>query len=448
MNPGAVRDRLQSAFWVWPAVGVAVGATVGSFLGALPPLPDSFTERVGWPGGADSAQETLGVLAGAMMTVTSLSFSLTVISLQLASSQFSPRLMRTFAQDRVVRGTMTVFLGSFAYCLAVLRVISGRDEDPPATAMLVALLLGLTVVFSLVGFVSHIVRMLRVDSMMAGAAAETRSLIRSCYPEDGTPRPVEPLPPPTAWPLRAPATGVIQTVSGKALLRAAADRDLCFRIDVIPGDHVVASVPIGRVWPRQPGRRGAADRAAAERAARDVLGVGVERTAVEDVGFGFRQLADIAVKAMSTGVNDPTTAVSALGHLASALALLTSRALGDAVLVDDSGVPRVVLAKRDFAYFVDLACGELRRSSADEPAVLVALLGLLRDVSACARTDDQRAPLHRQVDLVERAARRGVADAADLEAVLDAAWSARQALQGIWVVPGEQRPRASEHVSP
>ncbi|HSK56256.1 MAG TPA: DUF2254 domain-containing protein [Jiangellales bacterium] len=447
MDPGPARDRLQSAFWLWPAVGVAAGATLGSVLGALPSLPDALTDRFGWPGGADSAQETLAVLAGAVMTVTSLSFSLTVISLQLASSQFSPRLLRTFAQDRVVRGTLAAFLGTFAYCLAVLRVISGTDEEPPETAMVVALVLGLTVMFALVGFVAHIVRMLRVDSMMAGASSEAKRLVRAAYPPAGASQPIRPRPPDDAPLLRAPATGVVQSVTGSKLVDAATASDLHVRIDVVPGDHVVQSVPVGRVWPRRSGD-GRIDSGRVAAALRAALRVGAERTAAEDVGFAFRQLADIGVKAMSTGVNDPTTAVSAVGHLTGCLSLLTQREVVDRVLVDGDGVPRVVLAQRDFDYFVDLACAELRRSSSDEPSVLVALLGLLRDVAACSRTEDQRAAVRREVDLVVRAARRDVADQADLEAVLDAAWSAREALDGRWVVPGEPRPRAGESVSP
>ncbi|HEU4490730.1 MAG TPA: DUF2254 domain-containing protein [Jiangellales bacterium] len=447
MDLGAARDRLQSAFWLWPATGVAVGAIGGSVLGELPSLPDALIDRFGWPGGADSAQETLGVLAGAVMTVTSLSFSLTVISLQLASSQFSPRLLRTFAQDRVVRGTLAVFLCTFAYCLAVLRVISGSDEDPPETAMVVALVLGLAVMFALVGFVAHIVRMLRVDSMMAGASSEAKRLVRAAYPAAGASQPIRPQPPDDAALLRAPATGVVQSVSGSDLVDATATADLQVRIDVVPGDHVVESVPVGRVWSRRSGE-GPLDLERVATALPAALGVGTERTAAEDVGFAFRQLADIGVKAMSTGVNDPTTAVSAVGHLTGCLSLLTQREVVDRVLVDENGVPRVVLSQRDFDYFVDLACAELRRSSSDEPSVLVALLGLLRDVAACSRTAGQRAAVRHEVELVVRAARRGVADQADLEAVLDAAWSAREALDGRWVVPGERRPRAGESVSP
>jgi uncharacterized membrane protein len=219
------------------------------------------------------------------------------------------------------------------------------------------------------------------------------------------------------------------------------------RINVVPGDHVVESVPVGRVWRRRSGE-GPLDLERASIALPAALGVGTERTAAEDVGFAFRQLADIGVKAMSTGVNDPTTAVSAVGHLTGCLSLLTQREVVDRVLADGDGVPRVVLSQRDFDYFVDLACAELRRSSSDEPSVLVALLGLLRDVAACSRTEGQRAVVRREVELVVRAARRGVADQADLEAVLDAAWSAREALDGRWVVPGEHRPRAGESVSP
>lgn len=443
-----VRENLRGSFWVAPTIGVTLGFAAGLGLEAVPSLPDSFTSEFGWPGDTQSARELLAVLAGSVMTVTTLSFSLTVVSLQLASSQFSPRLLRTFAKDRVIKGTLAVFLGTFAYCIAVLRGIAGiGEDDTPHTAMVGAIVLGIVVTFTLVAFVSHVVRMLRVDSMMAGAAEEARALLERTYPELGSDAPPVPVAPRDAVLLRSSVEGVVQAVTARVLLPIAAERDLCVRIDVVAGDHVVHGAPVGRAWPRREGAARPSQEDLDACVAR-VLSTGQERTPQQDVAFGFRQIADIAVKAMSPGVNDPTTAVSAVGQLAVLLSHVIRRQVGEQVLCDDDGVPRVVAAQRDMAYLLDLSCGELRRYAAAEPTVLVAILALLRDTGGCTDIDAHKAAVCEQIDLLVRAARRGLDEETDLDAVLQAAWSAREAVAGRWTAPGSRRPRAAEDVSP
>lgn len=461
---GTFRERVRGSLAVEPALGLVAGAAVGAALARLPdgPLTGAF------PGDADSARQLLGTVAATVMTVTSLAFTITVVALQLTSSQFSPRLLRAFSRDRVVKGTLTVLVTTFAYCLAVLRDVTGRD-GVPQPAMLGALFLSALSVGLLVRFIARIVTAFRVDTLMTEATVDTHRLIRTLYADadahpdgdhhgDAGAHPdgdrhadaavdreaagaadaadAESGEPPArdVVLLRAPRSGFVQAVDLAPMLRLATRLDAVAWVDVTAGDHVVRGVPVGRlsaaghqpVEPPDPHRLA--------RVVADTLAVGNERTPQQDVAFGFRQLADISLKSMSPAVNDPTTAVHAVGHLAGLLAALARRRLDPVVVRDGSGATRVVAHRLGFGFYVDLACSQLRRVAAGEPAVLEALLQLLRDVASVARTDDQRTVLATHVDLVEAAGERGLPEPRDRARLRAAAERARAALRGDWVL--------------
>lgn len=439
------QERLRAAFWFPPAVGVILGLALGEGLSEVPVSEGGLLVDVGWPGDAQSARDLLGLLAGSVMTVTSLSFSLTVLALQLASSQFSPRLLRTFAQDRTVKWTLAVFLGTFAYSLVVLRGIAGSGQFLPHAAMLGAFVAALLTVATLVRFIAHIVTLLRVDTMMAGINSESLAVIRRTYPEAGDGGPDAPATPRDAHVVEVRTTGFVQAVNAQELVAAARDRGLVFRLDVTPGDHVVHGVPVVRAWTAGGGP--VEDGDDLPDVVTRALAVGYERTGQQDVAFGFRQLADIAVRAMSPGINDPTTAIHATGHLTSLLSVLVTREVTDTAHVDAEDTVRLVCRQRDVGYLVGLSCAELRRAAAAQPSVLVAVLGLLRDIGAKVRTDAHRDAVRDQVELVVRAARRGVEDETEQRTVEAAAESARAALRGEWRAPDGDRPRAADDAS-
>ncbi|HEX5569623.1 MAG TPA: DUF2254 family protein, partial [Streptomyces sp.] len=207
--------------------------------------------------------------------------------------------------------------------------------------------------------------------------------------------------------------------------------DLVVRLDVRPGDLTVVGTPIATVWARDPSAGKLdpyADGAAA--AVTDALMIGYERSMEQDVAFGFRQLEDIAVRAMSPAINDPATACTAVGHLADLLVKLAGRRLGPAVHPDADGVERVIVPDRDLRYYLDLACGQLRRSAAAEPTVLVALLRMLRDLATAVRDDERyAAEVRRGADRV-RDALAGTVSSADAEQVHDLHRRVLQALDG------------------
>jgi uncharacterized membrane protein len=385
--------------WFWPAAASTV-AFVGALLIVDVPLPASL-RSLAWPGGADSATALLQTIAGSVVTVTGLTFTLTVVALQLASQQFSPRLLRDFTRDRVIKAVLAVLLATLVFDTTVLRTIDA-DAPLPDVALLVTSLLGLAALAAILAFITHMTRVLRVDTMMRTVHDETDTAINTFYPEYGDPGPRSPdelgLDGVDGTSVAAHTSGFVRRINVAMLVRTAHEHDVVISIEARPGDHVVLGTPLATVWSAD-GRAPTRPHVVEKSITAAVL-IGYERTVEQDAAFGFRQLTDIAVKALSPGINDPVTAAHAVGHMADLLVRLTGRRLGPTLHEDADGTGRVVVPDRDLPYYLELVCGPIRRYGRSEPTVLIALLRMLRDVATTTRDDAQRAHLADQVSLI------------------------------------------------
>lgn len=417
-------EELRTSLWFWPGVVAFVAFVVGSVLGNIHPAHGSDIARWAWPGDRQSATAFLQVVAGSVITVTSLTFSLVVVALQLASQQFSPRLLREFVRDLVTQLVLAILVATFVMAVTVLRGM--EDGEPlPSLGLGVTLVLVLASISALLGFLGHIARVIRVDTMMAAVHRSSRQVIERHYlpygSTHGTDVPLRGER--AAAPVEATRSGFVQTVDVTRLVEAARTRDAIIVMGVRAGDYVSTGTPIARVSAEPAATRHVAD------AVRAAVTLGYERTIQQDLSLGLRQLTDIAVKALSPAINDPTTATHATGHLTDLLIRLQDRRLGAVVHPDADGVPRVRTPQRDLRHYLDLAIGPIRRYGAREPTVLVALLRMLRDIAVAARDDEQRAELERQVRLVLDSTDRTLLDH-DLDEVRDAERRVRDALRG------------------
>ena len=385
-------DAFRTQLWPLPATAAVVALVAGV---ALPRL-DAHVDD-GWPdpvpaylfsGGAEAARSVLVAITGSLMTVTALTFSVTVVTLQLASSQFSPRLLRTFISDPLVQGTLALFLATFVYALTVLRTVrtdvSGQPGFVPQLALTVAFALTFLSVLALIGFLSHVVREIRVETMLRNVHHEASRTIETAFPPRDQPGAAHLLPrvPADAAVLLADSSGFLNSVDQAALLDAAIEGDVTISIDRAPGSSLVAGTPVGRLWTLAAVDPVPADRLAKlQDAAAKALHTGFERTAAQDIGFGLRQLTDVAVKALSPGINDPTTAVHALGHSSALLCELASHDPGPTVQSDEQGTVRLILTGPTLADLLELAIGQPRRYGATDPAVLARLFTLLRELA-------------------------------------------------------------------
>jgi uncharacterized membrane protein len=431
--------------WVWPTGAAAVAAVAALILGEVRPERDSALGTL-WPGGTTTALTMLQVVAASTITVTTLTFTLTVVALQLASQQFSPRLMREFVHDPVTKRTLTVLVATFVYSLVVMRALHPA-EPVPTLAVAGALILGLVTLAAVLGYITHIVRALRVDTMMLAVHDDTDRAIGLFYPNYSDPRPHSPaeldLHDEEGSAVPARRSGFLLLVDVEGLVSHARDHDVVVRLEVRPGDHIVRGTPIATVWRSagSPPRTGDAD--ALADGVDGALTVGYERTVQQDVSFGFRQLEDIAVKAMSPAINDPVTAAHAVGYMADLLVKLAGCRLGPTLHRDDDGVGRAIVPDRDLEYYVELGCGQLRRFASAEPSVLIALLRMLRDLATAVRDEQQAAVVRRAAESIVATVDPSMRDA-DAQGVRDMCRRVIAALDGhvreaYWDRAGETR---------
>ncbi|MFD1661562.1 DUF2254 domain-containing protein [Streptomyces caeni] len=375
-----MREAFRSQLWPLPTLGIVVAVAAGV---ALPELDKSIRhdmpQRISaflFSGGAQAARSVLETIAGSLISVTALTFSLTVVALQLASSQFSPRLLRTFSADRYVQATLTLFLTTFTYALTVLRTVhGGQDEQTefvPQLSVSMAFLLTLASVLSLVLFLSHLARELRVEMMLVAVHREAqRSIDRVLgHHETADAHAAPPSPPDGALPVLASRSGFLTGVDEKALLQAAVDADAVVLIDRPPGSFLIAGTPCGYAWRRGDTSLPARGREDFRRCVADAIMTGPERTDEQDIAFPLRQLTDVAVKALSPGINDPATAVHALSYTSALLCALASRRLGPRLLHEDEQTLRVILNRPYLSDLLQLAVSQPLRYGAAEPEIL------------------------------------------------------------------------------
>jgi uncharacterized membrane protein len=388
-----VLDALRSRLWPVPALGVVTAVVAGV---AIPELDGALDQHMPqtlagylFGGGADAAREVLGTIATSLITVTSLTFSLTLVTLQLASSQYTPRLLRTFAADRFVQRTLALFLATFVYALTVLRTVR-NDSDAgaefvPQIAVTMAYLLAMASVLALVLFLGHLVRQIRIETMLDHVSADIKDTARRLLdPRDDHPDDdVAPSPPAEASIITARSSGFLVKVDEQALLAAAVDADAVIWVDRAVGSDILAGVPVGFCWSAEPTGGSLEEErltSVRERVA-DALSTGIERTATQDIGYGLRQLTDVVIRALSPGINDPTTAVHGLNSCSAILCELAGYRLGRRVLRDDHQVLRAVLARPDLPELLDLVCSQPQHYGASDPAVLARLLSMLRELA-------------------------------------------------------------------
>jgi len=413
----ALWEYLRGALWVMPSAAVLIALVAGAVLSLVDIGPDSPLHPLLFQGTADDARTLLIGISGTMVTVVALVLGLTVVALQLSSTQFSPRLLHNFLRDRPNQVVLSVFVATFAYSTAGLYTVGvsagGRTASYPRLAVTGALVLLLASLGVLVFFAHHLAHSIQVDEIMRVIERGTLAVIKEGLPAgDGEPPSV----PEWAVQVTARRSGYVQTIHPAVLAPVAAGHgvNVCFLPTV--GDHVVAGMPIAQAWPATRGD-GGAESPALHNAVRDAIRIGFERTLEQDAAFGIRQLVDMASKALSPGINDPYTAVQAIDHLSVLVSMLARQPLGTYTVRTDAGIS-VSVPGHTFGDYLRLSCALIRRYGAKEPAVVLAQLRLLRTATAMIGRDPaRRTAVGTQVRLILADAERLIAQPADLEPV-------------------------------
>jgi uncharacterized membrane protein len=420
----AFREYARGSLWVVPGVSALFALVVGLVLSRIHVGPGS---PLAYQGTADDARDVLSTVTGTVATVIALVLGLTVVALQLASTQFSPRLLASFLRDRPTQVVLGTFVGTFTYSVAGLYALGvsagGRPEDFPRLAVSGAIALLFASLAMVVYFADHLAHSIQIDAIGRRVERETLAIVGGRL---GGVENVGSTPPDRAVPLLASSSGYVQSARPELLLPLAGRHGVHVRLTPWVGDHVVSGDVLAWMWTAVPDEP-APDPLQFQRALTRAVQIGFERTRQQDAALGIRQLVDMACKALSPAVNDPYTAVQAIDHLSVIFQALAVRPLGDDVAADPAGRGLVIVPGRRFGDYLATPCGLIRRNGCAEPTVSLALIRLL-DTCAGVLTDDPArwAAVGEQTDLIVADATRETAQSADLTPVLAAAADLRR----------------------
>jgi len=390
-------SRLRSSFWFLPSlifaasIAVAVGLIEADNTGA-----QSWME--GWPrifgAGAAGARGMLSTIAGSMITIVGITFSMTLVTLALASSQYTSRILRNFMADRVTQIALGTFAGIYIYCLIVLRTIrGGENEFVPSVAVSFGVLLAIGGIGILIYFIHHIASSIQASSIIAAVTEETLASIDRLLPKKGDDAPqASPAQVPKSvalrWqPVYTDRIGYLQSVDTDALVAWAQANDAVVRMERGIGEFVAAGsvlVSFSSYTQSAGEHRGTFERA---------YNIDRYRTIDQDPGFGIRQIVDIALRALSPSVNDTTTAVMCVDYLSAILAHLTTRNFPPVGRCKDGKL--VLIAKHPtFEFLLTESLDQIRGSGKGNPAILSRLVFAVEAVAAATDDSNYRKALH------------------------------------------------------
>jgi uncharacterized membrane protein len=412
--PSAIWAHLRSTYWFLPSVitlacmGLAFGLTaVERNMWDRDTLPAWLTG-----GGSDGARQMLSAVAGSMITVVSVTFSVTIVALTVASQHFGPRLLNSFMRDTSAQAVLGIFIGTFAYCLVVLRTVRGDGDEYerfiPHVGVTVALALSLVSVGALIYYIHHVAASLQVSEIARRVSGDLLRSIDRLYPQqlgDDAEAPENPpAVPQGAVEILSTGSGYLQQVEPDQVFQLAKEAALVLWLKVRPGDFATEGLPLAVAHPPP------ANPEQFTKALNAALVLGTDRTSDQDAGFALQQLTEVTLHALSTGMNEPFTALTCIDRIGEGLARLVTRRVPSALRADEGGQVRVITRHYRFPELLEEAVDPIRAHGGGSPEVGKHLLVLLGRLARLAGREEDRTAIRRQAKLVKDSMERWLKD--------------------------------------
>ncbi|BAZ09014.1 hypothetical protein NIES4071_08200 [Calothrix sp. NIES-4071] len=401
-------DTLHSSYWFIPSV-MAVLATILAFTMLM-------LDRTGksidywwiYTGGASGARSLLEAVAGSMVSVTATAFSITIVALQLAASNFGPRLLRNFMQDTGNQFVLGTFIGTFIYCLFVLRTIRGEGDGyerfVPQLSITMGILLAIISVGVLIYFIDHASTIIQASHIIENVSDDLHKAIDRLFPQrighgvsdnqkqgEEVPKDFDQ----ESRPIRANSTGYLQVIDNDELMKLAKEHNLLLRIESRPGKYITNGSSLVMVFPSEKVNKKLAKQI------NSAFILGRERTEQQDIGFPINQLVEIALRAISPGINDPFTAIRCIDRLAAGLSHLVQRDFPSPYRYDKNNKLRVIIAEpilfEELAYN---AFNQIRQYGKSDTAVTIRLLEAIIIISTYTDNPKYQQVLRHHADMI------------------------------------------------
>ncbi|WP_154858468.1 DUF2254 domain-containing protein [Cyclobacterium xiamenense] len=400
-------SELTSTFWFIPVFIIFIGIVlavslvyVDSYSGFDPSGGVEFF----FPGSPDAAKNILTTIAAAMIGVAGTVFSITLVALTLASSQFGPRLVKNFMYDRINQTVLGTYVSLFIYCLIVLNTVkdTGNLQFIPLFSVAFALMMAIANIVLLIVFIHHVATSIQADYIIGNISAKLFRNLTHLFPQEMGKEPDQHVPNPekeksnyaTSQVLECGFDGYLQYIDSDKLMEEARKQEVFIELFHRPGSYLVKSLELAKVYSNK-----ALDKEAMSRLRQHFLG-GKTRTPQQDAEHAIHQMVEIAARALSPGINDPYTAISCIDNLISSLAYLTQVKFPTAYRLDKEGTLRIKADILTFEGMMDAAFNAIRQYAKDSPSVIIRLMEAMVTLSKFAETPEQKQPIKKHAEMI------------------------------------------------
>lgn len=419
-------DSLRSSYWFLPGLMAVAGMVLAFGMLALDQSETIKTGELSWiyAGGPEGARGLLSAVASSMVTVAATAFSITIVALQLAASNFGPRLLRNFMQDTGNQIVLGTFIATFLYCLLVLRTIYGEDYNlfVPQLSVTVGIVLAIASIGVLIYFIHHASTIIQASHVIAGVADELDAAIDRLFPEEMGKAAREKHSPISTIPkdfdvqassIRSMHTGYLQAIDDQSLLKLACKHNLLLHLTTKPGEFIAKGDCLVLSYPEKQVNSKTIHEI------NQAFLLGKERTEQQDIEFPINQLVEIALRALSPGINDPFTAIRCIDRLSAGLSRLAERPFPSAYRYDNHHQLRVIAELIAFEQLVGMAFNQLRHYGKSDVAVTLRLLKAIAQIANHTHRPRDRLALEQQAEIILQGSREGLSQPQDQQMAED-----------------------------
>lgn len=415
-------DQLRTSFWFLPAT--MVGATIllaFTTIAVDERLGFELIDSLGWlyTGDSEGARLLLSTVASSIIGIAGVTFSITIAALTMASSQFGPRLLRNFVRDVGNQFVLGTFIATFVYCLLVLRTIRGSEESTfiPHISVTIGVILAMMSIGVLIYFIHHVAMSIQADNVIIRASHELNTVIEHTLTTQGHDVSQQPnrteeqanliFPNRASYTVTAHCTGYVQVIDSQRLLQLATEQNIVIELLHCPGDFVVQGDAIATIWLT------ATQNETIDKKINNSLIIGKKRTLIQDIRFAINQVVEIAVRALSPGINDPFTAITCIDQLTASLCQITNQYDPSSQCYDDTHQLRLMFKTIQFEELADTAFSQIRQYGRTNAEVTLRLLASIATIMRCTSNKVYQDILLHHAAIIAHSGQTGLADSSD-----------------------------------
>ena len=429
--------RLFSTYWFLPSLMAVLAVGFSLLTVRVDQVLDDHIAGLFWlySGGAEGARVLLSTIAGSMITVAGVTFSITIVALSFASTQLGPRLLENFLRDRGNQVVLGTFISTFLYCLLVLLAIHGADSQAfvPEIAVTFGIVLALMSIGVLIYFFHHVSASMHAEEIVAAVGKELDKAIDKLVPGragigsfETEPRDEQDIPKEFDEKVKGVAdsrSGYLQSIDYESLFNLALEHDLLLRINYRIGDFVPPERDMIDVWPMK-----RLDEKVYEQINKATV-IGIYPSWNQDVLYAVNQLVAVALRALSPSINDPFLAMSCIDRLGAALIRLAQKNIPPSYRYDETGTLRLITSSFSFEGVLDRSFDQIRQASVSDVAVTIRLLETLATIAGVVKRPERKEAIRRQADMIKRSGDRYVAEKLDQKDILQRYQSLKKILE-------------------